>query len=75
MLRFDDLSLKLKMFLAPLFLLAALMGLAAYTLVLLNNNERQLDDLSSGAFERAAKVAALDGKTASSARCTRTSIS
>ena len=33
MLRFDDLSLKLKMFLAPLFLLAALVGLAAYTLV------------------------------------------
>ena len=65
MLRFDDLSLKLKMFLAPLFLLAALMGLAAYTLVLLNSNERQLDDLSNGAFERAAKVAALDSKLSS----------
>jgi len=65
MLRFDDLSLKLKMFMAPLFLLAALMGLAAYTLVLLNSNERQLDDLSNGAFERAAKVAALDGKLSS----------
>jgi len=61
MIRFDDLSLRIKMFLAPLFLLAALMGLAAYTLVLLNSSERQLDELSANAFERAAKVAALDG--------------
>jgi methyl-accepting chemotaxis protein len=62
MARFDDLSLRLKMFLAPLFLLAALAGLAVYTVMLLNSNERQLDELSAGAFERAAKVAALDGK-------------
>ncbi|HLJ19674.1 MAG TPA: HAMP domain-containing protein, partial [Stellaceae bacterium] len=62
MVRFDDLSLRVKMFLAPLFVLAALMGLAAYTLVLLNGSERQLDELSANAFERAAKVAALDGK-------------
>ena len=61
MVRFDDLSLRLKMFLAPCFLLAALLGLAAYTLVLLNSNERQIDELSAGAFERAAKVATLDG--------------
>ena len=57
MVRFDDLSLRLKMFLAPCFLLAALVGLAGYTLVLLNSNERQLDDLSDGAFQRAALVA------------------
>jgi methyl-accepting chemotaxis protein len=62
MVRFDDLSLRLKMFLAPCFLLAALMGLAGYTLALLNNNERQLDDLSNGAFQRSALVAELDGK-------------
>jgi methyl-accepting chemotaxis protein len=62
MVRFDDLSLRLKMFLAPCFLLAALMGLAGYTLVLLNSNERQLDALSNGAFQRSALVAELDGK-------------
>jgi methyl-accepting chemotaxis protein len=62
MVRFDDLSLRLKMFLAPCFLLAALMGLAGYTLVLLDSNDRQLDELSNGAFQRAALVAALDGK-------------
>ena len=61
MVRFDDLSLRLKMFLAPCFLLAALLGLAVYTLVLLNSNERQIAELSAGAFERSAKVAALDG--------------
>ncbi|MGH7126847.1 MAG: methyl-accepting chemotaxis protein, partial [Stellaceae bacterium] len=65
MRRFDDLSLRLKMFLAPLFLLAALLGLAGYTLVLLNSNERQLDDLNTGAFQRAAVVSALDGKLSS----------
>jgi methyl-accepting chemotaxis protein len=62
MVRFDDFSLRLKMFLAPCFLLAALVGLAGYTLVLLDRNERQIDELSAGAFERAAAVAALDGR-------------
>jgi methyl-accepting chemotaxis protein len=62
MVRFDDFSLRLKMFLAPCFLLAALVGLAAYTLVLLDSNERQIDELSAGAFERAAAVAALDDR-------------
>jgi len=65
MIRFDDFSLRLKMFLAPCFLLAALVGLASYTLVLLNSNERQLDQLSSGAFERALAVTALDNKVSS----------
>ncbi|HYC13780.1 MAG TPA: methyl-accepting chemotaxis protein [Stellaceae bacterium] len=60
--RFDDFSLRLKMFLAPSFLLAALVGLAGYTLLLLNSNERHLSDLSDVAFERAALVAALDGR-------------
>ena len=62
MFRFDDLSLRIKMFLAPSFLLAALAGLAGYTLVLLNSSERHLSELSDGAFERAALVAALDGR-------------
>ena len=65
MIRFDDLSLRLKMFLAPCFLLAALVGLAGYTLVLLNSSERQLDELSSGAFERTLAVTALDNKVSS----------
>ena len=65
MVRFDDLSLRLKMFLAPLFLLAALVGLAGYTLILLNSNERQLDELSAGAFQRVLTVTALDNKVSS----------
>ncbi len=62
MLRFDDYSIRLKMFLAPSFLLAALVGLAAYTLVLLNSNERHLTDLSDGAFQGAMLVGALDSR-------------
>ena len=65
MVRFDDLSLRLKMFLAPLFLLVALVGLAGYTLILLNSNERQLDELSAGAFQRVLTVTALDNKVSS----------
>jgi hypothetical protein len=72
MLRFDDLSLKLKMFLAPLFLLAALMGLAAYTLVLLNSNERQLSISATGHSSARRKWRR---SIASSARCTRIFIS
>jgi len=60
--RLDDLSLRLKMFLAPSVLLAALIGLAGYTIVLLNSNERHLADLSDNAFRNAALVAALDNK-------------
>ena len=62
MRRFDDFSLRLKMFLAPSFLLAALVGLAGYTLLLLDSSERHLSELSDVAFERAALVAALDGR-------------
>src|SRR5579864_7777988 len=50
------------MFLAPSVLLAALIGLAGYTIVLLNSNERHLADLSDNAFRNAALVAALDNK-------------
>ena len=62
MLRFDDYSIRLKMFLAPSFLLAALVGLAVYTLMLLNSNERHLTELSDGAFQRAMLVGALDSR-------------
>ena len=62
MRRFDDLSLRVKMSLAPIFLVLALVGLAAYSLLLLDSNERSLDALSDGAFKRAALVAALDSK-------------
>ncbi|MGH6797831.1 MAG: HAMP domain-containing protein, partial [Roseiarcus sp.] len=60
--RFDDLSLRLKMFLAPSLMLLALIGLAFYTLLALDGNDRQLAELSEGAFKRAALVATLDGK-------------
>jgi methyl-accepting chemotaxis protein len=60
--RFDDLSLRLKMSVAPIFLVAALIGLAVYALLLLASNERSINALSEGAFKRAALVAALDGK-------------
>ncbi len=60
--RFDDYSIRLKMFLAPSFLLAALVGFAVYTLVLLNSNERHLTELSDGAFQRAMLVGALDSR-------------
>jgi methyl-accepting chemotaxis protein len=62
MRRFNDLSLRVKMSLAPIFLVLAMIGLAAYSLLLLNSNERSLDALSNGAFKRAALVAALDSK-------------
>ena len=60
--RFNDLSLRLKMSAAPVFLVATLFGLATYALLLLANSERSVDALSEGAFKRAALVAALDSK-------------
>ena len=60
--RFNDLSLRLKMSAAPVFLVATLFGLAAYALLLLASSERSVDALSEGAFKRAALVAALDSK-------------
>src|SRR5579863_2142232 len=58
---FNNLSLRVKMSLAPSFLLIALLGLAAYSLLLLDSNERSFNELSEGAFKRAALVAQLDG--------------
>jgi methyl-accepting chemotaxis protein len=62
MRRFNDLSVRVKMSLAPLFLVAALVGLAIYALLLLASSERSLDALSDGAFKRAALVASLGSK-------------
>jgi methyl-accepting chemotaxis protein len=57
---FDDLSLRAKMSLAPVFLLLALVALAGYALLLLRSSERSLDDLSEGAFKKAAMIASLN---------------
>jgi len=64
MRRFNDLSLRVKMSLGPVFLVLALIGLAAYALTLLDSNERALNALSEGAFARTMLVGALDGKVA-----------
>jgi methyl-accepting chemotaxis protein len=58
---FNNLSLRAKMSLGPIFLIVALVGLAIYSLHLLSSNERSLDELGD-AFKRAALVAALDDK-------------
>src|SRR5579863_5442984 len=52
----------MKMSLAPAVLLATLIGLAGYTIVLLNGNERHMADLGNNAFRNAALVASLDNK-------------
>jgi len=57
---FNDLSLRVKMSVAPIFLVLALIGLAVYALLLLASNGRSLDSLSNGAFKRASLVASLD---------------
>ncbi len=62
MKRFNDLSLRVKMSLGPAFLVLTLVGLAAYSLLLLDRYGRSLDALSNGAFKRASLVAALDAK-------------
>jgi methyl-accepting chemotaxis protein len=64
MRRFNDLSLRVKMALGPVFLIFALIGLAVYALLLLDSNERSLKALSEGAFTRTSLVGALDGKVA-----------
>src|SRR5690348_74485 len=60
--RFNDLSLRLKMSVAPIFLVAALIGLAIYALLLLASNGRSLDALSQDAFRRAELVASVDSR-------------
>jgi methyl-accepting chemotaxis protein len=57
--RFQNLSLRVKMFLAPSLLLLVLVGLTLYTVLLLASNERHIAEISEGAFKRAALVAEL----------------
>ena len=51
---FNNLSLRLKMSLGPIFLVAALVGLAAYSLSLLSSNQHWLNEQSDG-HERSIK--------------------
>jgi methyl-accepting chemotaxis protein len=60
--QFKNLSLRTKMSLGPVFLVVVLVGLAVYSLLLLDRNERALYELNNGALKRASLVAALDGK-------------
>ena len=59
-LRLNDLSLRLKLCIAPAILLIALVALANYALALLQESERHIDDLAAGVFERTGRVGALD---------------
>jgi methyl-accepting chemotaxis protein len=60
--RFNDLSLRVKMALGPIFLIVALIGLAGYSLQLLDRDQRALEELSERGFKRAALLAALDSE-------------
>ncbi|HEV2547746.1 MAG TPA: HAMP domain-containing methyl-accepting chemotaxis protein [Stellaceae bacterium] len=60
--RFDDLSLRIKISLGSGFLVLILLGLAVYSLMLLDRSERSLDAVSEGAFKRAGLVAALEAR-------------
>ena len=65
MRRFNDLSLRVKMALGPIFLIIALIGLSGYALQLLHRNEGALDELTNGALRRATLIASLDGTVSS----------
>ena len=58
-MRLRDLSLRSKLFVAPALLLVTLLGLTVYADVLLVHDGQRLDELSEGAFRRAALVAGL----------------
>ena len=58
-MRPQDVSLPVKVFLAPALMLAALLGLTLYTGVLLAHDEQRIDALSEGAFRRTVMVAGL----------------
>jgi methyl-accepting chemotaxis protein len=60
--QFKNLSLRIKMSLNPVFLIVVLIGVVVYSLLLLDRNERALNDLNDKTFKRASLVAALDGK-------------
>jgi methyl-accepting chemotaxis protein len=58
-MRPQDVSLPVKVFLAPALMLAALLGLTLFTGVLLAHDEQRIDALSEGAFRRTVMVAGL----------------
>ena len=58
-MRLQDVSLPVKVFLAPALMLAALLGLTVYTSVLLAHDEQRINALSGGAFRRTVMVAGL----------------
>jgi hypothetical protein len=58
-MRPQDVSLPVKVFLAPALVLAALLGLTVYTGVLLADDEQRIDALSEGAFRRTVMVSGL----------------
>ncbi|HUH85478.1 MAG TPA: methyl-accepting chemotaxis protein [Stellaceae bacterium] len=62
MIWFNNLSLRVKLALGPVFLVLALFGLVAYSLVLLGDNQDSLERLSEGAFGRATQLAKLDAE-------------
>jgi methyl-accepting chemotaxis protein len=59
-MRLTNLSLRAKICIAPAILVVTLIGLAIYAQILLENSDRRLEQLSSTAFERSSRVAALD---------------
>jgi len=59
---FNNLSLRVKLALGPVFLVLALFGLVAYSLVLLASNQDSLERLSEGAFARTTLLAKLDAE-------------
>src|ERR1700722_5703488 len=59
-----NLSLRAKICIAPAILVVTLVGLAIYALVLLENSDQRLEQLSSATFDRSAHVAALDREMA-----------
>ena len=59
---FNNLSLRVKLALGPVFLVLALFGLVFYSLVLLRNNQNALERLSEDAFGRSTLLAKLDSE-------------
>jgi len=57
--RLSNLSLRIKMFVAPTLLLIALIGIAVYTWVLLAESQRHVTELDEGAFKRVEMIGSL----------------
>jgi hypothetical protein len=70
MLRFNNLSVRVKMSFAQVFLVAAMIGFSCYSAMLLGRSERSLELLSEGAFRRATLVASLNSTLSNMPDCT-----